>query len=58
MKEQLIIWWALASNLERFLLIVLPFTTTWDLYRGNWLDLIVGTVVGTWILYDLSERDI
>lgn len=55
---QLRIWWALASNFQRFLMVILPLTTTWDLYRGNWLDLAVGCVVGYMILDDLSEKDV
>lgn len=52
------ILWLLASPLERFLLLVLPLTTIWDLFRGNWLDLVVGICVGTWIVWDVQRRGI
>lgn len=54
--EYLRTMWLLASKWERFILAVLPFTTTWDLMRGNWLDLVVGCIAFTVIKKSVDDR--
>ena len=48
--------WLLTTRLERFILCVLPFTTTWDLFRGNWLDLAVGCIAFAVIKNAVDDR--
>ncbi len=47
--------WAVASPVEKFLLAIIPFTTTWDLLNANLIDLAVGVVVFCWIILDIRK---
>ena len=49
--------WLLASRVEKFLLGIIPLTTAWDLYHGNWIDLAVGAVVFCWIVWDIEKAE-
>lgn len=54
--EQLRNMWHVAGPLERLLLVILPLSSIWDMRHGNWIDLAVATVVGTWLIWDLDRR--
>lgn len=47
--------WATASFLERLILVVLPFTSIWDVWHGNWVDLIVGAVAFAVVVHSLKK---
>lgn len=56
MQELLKRIWARASNVERFLLIIIPPCIVWDVMRGNLLDLIVSITVACWLVWDLNRE--
>lgn len=56
MRESLARIWARASNVERFLLVVIPPCIVWDVLNGNLLDLIVSVTVACWLIWDLHRE--
>ena len=47
--------WSVASLVEKFILVTVPFGAVWDVTHGNLLDLTVGVVVFCWIILDIRK---
>lgn len=47
--------WAVASNLERFLLVIMPLAGAWDVMHGNWIDLAVSIIALIFVVYSIKK---
>jgi hypothetical protein len=56
LKAEIEAAWVVASTFERFIVIISAFTVPYDVWLGNWFDLIVAAAAITWVWYSIRSN--